>query len=93
MHEQTIAVLLKIPDTAPFPPPCLHSPDGVSLCEACQDDFECDPQAYVEYGAHRQGLANWTQLQAEMDARPTQPHRPLDIDESEAADDGDVLPW
>jgi hypothetical protein len=41
---------------------CLHAQNG--LCPKCQADYDEDPQAYVEFGQHPQGEANW---QAERD--------------------------
>ncbi len=75
-----------------LPPACVHTTDG-TLCPSCRHEWEEDPTAYNEYGDHPEGLKRWRALQADMAARPPQPHRPLNIDESEAADDGDVLPW
>lgn len=56
-----------MPDQPPFPPPCIHSPDGRTLCPACAEDYRIDPQAYLEYGLHPAGQARWAELQAEMD--------------------------
>src|SRR5262249_53714744 len=48
------------------PPTCIHAARGP--CPACQAEYDEDPQAYLEYGDHPQGLANWRALQAEMAA-------------------------
>jgi hypothetical protein len=36
---------------------CIHAQHG--LCAKCQADYYEDPQAYVEFGQHPQGEANW----------------------------------
>lgn len=51
-----------------YPPPCTHSPDGLSLCDHCQSDYEDDPEAYLEFGEHPAGRENWQRLQEEIAA-------------------------
>lgn len=36
---------------------CIHARAG--LCPACLDDYLEDPTAWMEYGNHPQGIANW----------------------------------
>lgn len=59
----------------PFPPPCIHT-NGAGLCASCQAGYDYDPSAYLEFGDHPEGLANWKREQemmlddiAEMEAR------------------------
>ena len=49
------------------PPACIHG-DGQSLCPSCQADYDYDPSAYVEFGEHPQGIANWRDLQEQIAA-------------------------
>lgn len=49
-----------------YPTPCVHSPDGRTLCPACQEEYDADPTAWEEWGNHPQGLKNWEALQAEL---------------------------
>lgn len=66
--------------TNPYPPPCVHSPDGICLCECCQESYDEDPQAYIEFGDHPQGIANWQALQDEMDqARAEEAALPVSV--------------
>lgn len=39
---------------------CIHQPGG--LCPACREDFEADPSAWLEFGDHPAGRANWRAL-------------------------------
>lgn len=52
---------------------CIHTA-GAGLCPACQEAFDEDPGAWLEYGDHEQGIANWKALLAELDA----PRFPVD---------------
>ena len=45
---------------------CIHCERG--LCEACQDAFDEDEEAFREYGDTPEGIANWEKFKAEMDA-------------------------
>lgn len=58
---------------------CIHrlsvSADG--LCPACQEDYDTDPESWIEFGDHPQGIANWkaeqeliAQWEREQAARP-----------------------
>lgn len=47
---------------------CIHAESG--LCPACQAEYDEDPRAYLEFGDHPQGIANWKALQEEMAAEP-----------------------
>jgi hypothetical protein len=48
-----------------FPPPCIHG-DGKSLCPACQEAWDTDPESYLEYGDHPAGIQRWHELCEEM---------------------------
>ncbi len=52
-----------------FPPPCLHN-EGNGLCPECQDEYDEDPSAYIEFGNHPAGIANWMDLRAKMATLP-----------------------
>lgn len=54
-------------------PPCIHSQTG--LCDDCRRDFDADPESWLEYGDHQEGLKRWADLQAEMDAYAVQAAR------------------
>jgi hypothetical protein len=43
---------------------CIHAEQG--LCPGCQEAWEADPQAFLEYGDHPDGLERWRALQAEL---------------------------
>ncbi len=49
-----------------YPTPCIHSPDGRTLCPACQADYDEDPLAWESYGAHPAGIANAEALEREI---------------------------
>lgn len=49
-----------------WPPPCIHSPDGRTLCPDCQATYDGDPESYIEFGDHPAGLKNWRALQDEI---------------------------
>jgi hypothetical protein len=53
-----------IPDRDPTT--CIHAAHG--LCERCQDEYDEDPDAYLEYGDYLDGLERWRKLQAEIAA-------------------------
>jgi hypothetical protein len=53
---------------------CIHMDEG--LCSHCQADYDYDPQSWIEYGYHRQGEANWRELQKEIAAEPGIHRRP-----------------
>lgn len=38
------------------------------LCRTCQEEYDYDPQAWIDYGHHPQGEANWQALQDEIAA-------------------------
>jgi hypothetical protein len=51
---------------------CSHRAAG--LCDACLRDYLEDPIAWLEYGDHPAGRANWERLRAEMGrGRPLEP--------------------
>lgn len=52
-----------------FPPPCVHG-DGTDLCEDCREVFNHDPESYLEYGNHPDGLRRFAELLRELDQRP-----------------------
>ena len=39
-------------------PPCIHG-DGTSLCGNCREAYETDPDAYIEFGDHPEGMKRW----------------------------------
>lgn len=43
---------------------CIHQESG--LCPECQAEWEADPSAWIEYGNHPRGIANWQRTQAEI---------------------------
>lgn len=49
---------------------CTHNErDGkTGLCPTCRAEYAEDPSAFIEYGAHPQGEANWRALQEEIAA-------------------------
>src|SRR5262245_5772795 len=53
---------------------CIHTERG--LCPACQSDYDADPLAYLEYGDHPEGLANYQRLLDEI-AQAAQDPTPL----------------
>ncbi len=55
---------------------CIHATAG--LCPKCQADYDADPLAYLEYGDHPAGIANWRALQEEMAANLSRPVLPQD---------------
>lgn len=48
-----------------FPPSCIHS-DGKGLCAACQLEFATDPESWLEFGDHPDGLERWRRLQVDI---------------------------
>lgn len=56
--------VLRPASTPAFPPTCVHTERG--LCEACQREYDEDPQAWIEYGQHPEGIVKWEQLKREM---------------------------
>ena len=44
---------------------CIHQESG--LCRECQAEYDADPQAWIEYGNHREGIENWNSIKAEME--------------------------
>ena len=48
---------------------CIHADDG--LCEDCHEAFEYDPESYMEYGDHPDGLRRFAELRQELAAVPT----------------------
>lgn len=50
---------------------CIHAAAG--LCPACQAEYDYDPGAYLEYGDHPAGLANWRALWEEIAYDACQP--------------------
>lgn len=55
---------------------CVHTA-GHGLCDRCQEAFDVDPIAWLEYGDHEEGIRNWQRLQDEIAAWP----RPDAVDE------------
>lgn len=53
---------------------CTHqlAAGAAGLCETCQYDYDVDPGAYMEFGEHPDGQANWAALLAEMEAERQQ---------------------
>ena len=49
----------------PYPTPCDHT-GGNGLCPECQEEFDADPDAWEEFGAHPVGRENWRRLQEEI---------------------------
>ncbi len=54
---------------------CIHSKSG--LCKSCQDEYDIDPTAWIEFGDHPEGIARWKAEQeriaadrAEQEAMP-----------------------
>ena len=45
---------------------CIHTQHG--LCSACQADYDADPEAWIEFGQHQEGILRWQELQDEMAA-------------------------
>lgn len=47
---------------------CIHatSAGSAGLCDQCYADYQEDPEAFLEFGDHPEGLARWRELQAEM---------------------------
>lgn len=43
---------------------CIHA--QVGLCRECQDEYDYDPESYVEFGDHPEGLLRWRSLQEEI---------------------------
>lgn len=44
---------------------CIHQPKG--LCPACEQEYQIDPDAWIEFGDHPDGIQRWKDLQAEME--------------------------
>ena len=53
---------------------CIHSLAG--LCRACQDEYDTDPAAFIEFGNHPEGIARWQGLLAEIAADADRPEGP-----------------
>lgn len=53
---------------------CIHARDG--LCPDCATEFDEDPMAYHEFGAHPAGIARMAELDREMSER--EPEAPCD---------------
>lgn len=60
---------------------CIHQFRG--LCECCQADYDEDPAAWVEFGNHPRGIANWEALRAELLGEGPPPEGPGHVDDSE----------
>lgn len=47
---------------------CIHQIkiNQSGLCPECQEEYDYDPQSYIEYGDHPEGLKNWNHLLDEM---------------------------
>ena len=54
---------------------CIHQPRG--LCPQCQADRDEDPVAWLEFGAHTDGLRQLADLQAEIDTADDRPQQPM----------------
>lgn len=60
---------------------CIHAVKG--LCDTCQADYDTDPAAYIEFGDHPQGIANWKAEQARIEEwNAAQPQAPSDMDDT-----------
>lgn len=46
-------------------PKCIHSDTG--LCPDCRAEFDEDPDAWWEFGAHPQGIENTKRLETDME--------------------------
>lgn len=62
---------------------CIHQADG--LCPDCLESFQADPNAWIEYGDHPQGIANWQRLLAEMENYYLR-HPPIELKPTEISD-------
>lgn len=62
---------------------CIHAASG--LCPECQADYDEDPDAWIEFGPHPEGIARWKAeeaIQAEWERQnpaptETQPPDPV----------------
>jgi hypothetical protein len=64
-YAGALSMLAKAAKAATMPGiTCIHAQHG--LCPKCQADYDQDPQAYVEFGQHPQGEANWRQERDQM---------------------------
>jgi hypothetical protein len=47
---------------------CIHQENKgqTGLCRHCQDEYAADPEAYLEYGDHREGIARWEEMERLM---------------------------
>ena len=43
---------------------CIHAESG--LCPDCQQEFDFDPVAYIDYGDHPEGIERWAEVQKLM---------------------------
>jgi hypothetical protein len=59
---------------------CIHATTG--LCPQCQEEYNEDPLAFLEFGQHTAGIANWAALQAEMLAEREEELPASEVDES-----------
>ncbi len=48
--------------------PCPMEDNCCALCPACCADYDEDPMAYFDYGAHPEGVRRWNMLQADITA-------------------------
>lgn len=46
---------------------CVHRESG--LCPECQATYDYDPDSWIEYGDHQEGIRRFRELLAELDAR------------------------
>ena len=46
-------------------PPCIHN-GGKGLCRECRADYAEDPEAWMEFGNHREGIERWRKLREEI---------------------------
>ncbi len=47
---------------------CHHCPAG-RICDACRADYAEDSDAWIEFGTHAQGCANWSDAFQRPDAQ------------------------
>jgi hypothetical protein len=50
---------------------CIHRETGI--CERCAAERDADPQSWIEFGRHPEGVRNWNALNDEMKADRCRP--------------------
>jgi len=43
---------------------CIHQQKG--LCPDCQEAYNAEPESWLEFGEHEEGIKNWEALKEEM---------------------------